>query len=448
MTRDSGGYNAGVTGTIQADLVLTNAAEVVTFRDAPRGRMGEAVEQGTVRQGAVAVRRGRIVFVGDAETCRRRVVQKDSGETIDCTGMVILPGLIDPHSHLPFAGDRAHEFRLRLRGATYEEIARAGGGILSTVRDTRAADEDTLVEACLARLDTLLLHGVTHAEAKSGYGLTLRDERRQLRAVARADRSHPIDLVPTLLAAHAVPPEYRDRRAEYVEVVADEIVPAIARQGLARYCDVFIDESAFDIAGARRVLEAGRRAGLKPRVHADQLGPGGGAELAAEVGAASADHLEHVSPAGIAALARAGTVAVLLPAAALFLRKSRYPPAIDLMKAGVPVALATDCNPGTSMTENLTLAAAIACFTTGMDTDEALAGITIQAARSLGLEATHGTLEPGKSADLAVFRVPERTHILYHYGVNHCRMVVKSGRVVVRDGIRVPEPPVVAAAEA
>ncbi len=430
--------------TIQADLVLTGAAEVVTFREAPRGRMGEAVEQTTVRNGSVACRRGRIVYIGPAAECERRVHLTGNGEAVDCAGQVILPGLIDPHTHLPFAGDRAHEFRLRLRGSSYEAIGRAGGGILSTVRDTRAADEDVLVEGCLERMDRMLTFGVTTAEAKSGYGLSLRDEMRQLRAIARADRHHPVDLVPTLLAAHVVPAEYADRRQEYVELVAKQMVPAAAREQLARFCDVFVEEAAFTPNEARTILEAARRAGLGLRLHVDQLSAGRGAELAAELGATSADHLEHVSPEGMKALARAGTVAVLLPAVDLFLGKRTFPPAVDLMRAGVPVALATDCNPGSCMTENLPLAASLACMVTSMDTDEALAGMTIQAARSLSLEATHGSLEPGKAGDLAVFAVAERTRILYHFGINHCRTVVKAGKVVVRDGRRLleesPEP--------
>jgi imidazolonepropionase len=421
--------------TIRADRILAGAAQVVTFRGTPRGRVGDTVERSTIRDGSVAVHRGRIVFVGPAGECAKKVALADGGEQIDCRSRVILPGLIDAHTHLPFAGDRAHEFRLRLSGRSYEEIARAGGGIRSTVRETRKADEDALVRGCLARMDRMLVFGVTTAEAKSGYGLSLRDEVHQLRAVARADRSHPLELVPTLLAAHVVPPEYAERRVEYVNLVVNEIVPAVACEGLARFCDVFVEkEGAFTPGEARTVLEAARKAGLDLRLHVDQLTAGQGGELAAALGAASADHLEHVSAAGMRALAQAGTVAVLLPAVDLFLGKTVFPPARELMDAGVAVALATDCNPGSCMTENLPLAASLACMTTGMDTDEALAGITVQAARSLRMEATHGTLEPGKTADLAVFDVPERTRILYHFGINHCRMVLKEGKVVVRDG--------------
>jgi imidazolonepropionase len=420
---------------LTADLILSGAAQVVTFKDAPRGRAGEQVARSTVADGSVAALEGSIVFVGSAEECRQRVRLEADGEEIDCRGQVILPGLVDAHTHLPFAGERAEEFRQRLRGTSYEEIARAGGGIRSTVRSTRAAGEDELVAGCLARMDRLLAFGVTTAEAKSGYGLSLRDEIRQLRAISRAGRSHPVELIPTLLAAHVVPPEYAEKRTEYVNLVINEIIPAVAREKLARFCDVFVEkEGAFTVDEARAILAAARSRGLDLRLHVDQLTAGGGAELAAGLGAASADHLEFVSPAGMEALAGAGTVAVLLPAVDLFLGKKVFPPAIKLMEAGVAVALATDCNPGSCRTENLPLAASLACMTTGMDTDEALAGITVQAARSLKIEETHGTLEPGKVADLAVFDVPDRTRILYHFGVNHCLTVVKGGEVVVRDG--------------
>jgi imidazolonepropionase len=421
---------------MQADLILADANQVVTFRHLSTGHVGDTVAQGTVHDGSVACRDGRIVFVGAAEECRNTVELSVGGREIDCSGQVILPGLVDAHTHLPFAGDRAQEFRLRLAGKSYEEIAAAGGGILSTVTATRAATEDELLSGCRRRMDRMLSFGVTTAEAKSGYGLTLDQELRLLKILAAADGSHVLDLVPTLLAAHVVPPEYGDRRSEYVDLVAQEIVPAAAAAGLARFCDVFVEDGAFSVEEARTILKAAREVGMELRLHVDQLSAGGGAELAAEMNAASADHLEHVSPAGMQALARAGTVAVLLPAVDLFLRKTVYPPAGDLLAAGVDVALATDCNPGSCMTENLTMAASLACLTTGMDTDDALAGITQRAARSLCLD-DRGTLEPGKLADMAVFQVPDRTHILYHFGVNHCRTVIKDGQVVVCDGVQV-----------
>ena len=426
----------GDENSIQADLILTGASQVVTFRDLPRGPVGEAVAESTVLDGAVACRDGHIVFVGAASECRRQVELRGGGEEIDCSGQVILPGLIDAHTHLPFAGERAGEFRLRLQGKTYEEISAAGGGILSTVSATRAATDDDLLAGCCTRMDRMLAYGVTTAEAKSGYGLSRDQELRLLRVVARADEGHPVDLVPTLLAAHVLPPEFKGRRDAYVDLIIREIIPATAREKLARFCDVFIEEGAFSVAEARAILTAAREAGMDLRVHADQLTAGGGAELAAEMGAASADHLEHVSAAGMKALAAAGTVAVLLPVVDLFLRKTAYPPVAALLAAGVDVALATDCNPGSCMTENLPLAATLACLTTGLDTDDALAGITVRAARSLRLE-DRGTLEVGTAADLAVFAVADRTAILYHFGINHCRTVVKNGQLVVREGKRV-----------
>ncbi len=415
---------------VQADLLLEGAAEVVTFAGLPGGAVGDQVARGTLSQASVACREGAIVWAGPADEGRRQVALTQDGQRVDCRGKVILPGLIDAHTHLPFAGHRAEEFRMRLSGRSYEDIARAGGGILSTVAATRRGETTELVAGCRQRMDRMLGFGVTTAEAKSGYGLSVEHELRLLEVIATADTGHPLELVPTLLAAHVVPPEFRHSREGYVHQVIDTIIPEAASSGLARFCDVFVEDGAFTVEEARRILEAARAAGLDLRLHVDQLSAGGGAELAAALSAASADHLEHVSPDGMHALAAAGTVAVLLPMVDLFLRKTVYPPVAAILAAGVQVALATDCNPGSCMTENLPLAAALACLTTGMDTDDALAGITVRAARSLRLE-DRGTIEAGKVADLAVFDVPDRTSILYHLGVNHCCLVIKGGRVVV-----------------
>jgi len=287
---------------MQADLILAGAAQVVTFGNLPGGHVGNAVAQGIVHGGSVACREGRIVFVGAADECRHTVDLVAGGNEIDCSGQVILPGLVDAHTHLPFAGDRAQEFRLRLAGKSYEEIAAAGGGILATVTATRAACDEDLQAGCLQRMNRMLSFGVTTAEAKSGYGLTRDHELRLLQILAFADEAHVLDLVPTLLAAHVVPPEYADRRSDYVDLVAEEIVPAAAAAGLARFCDVFVEAGAFSVEEARIILTAARAAGMELRLHVDQLTAGGGAELAAEMNAASADHLEHVTPAGMQAL--------------------------------------------------------------------------------------------------------------------------------------------------
>ena len=321
------------------------------------------------------------------------------------------------------------EFIARLAGATYQEIAAAGGGILSTVAATRDASEEELAERMLARLDLMLEHGTTTAEAKSGYGLSLPDELKQLRAIQRASAAHPVDLVPTLLAAHEVPPEHRAERGRYVDLICDEIVPAAGEAGLARFCDVFCERGVFTVEESRRVLAAGACHGLLPRLHADEFVDSGGAELAAELGALSADHLMAVSERGIEALAGSGVTAVLLPGTSFFLMKEVWAPARRLVEAGVPVALATDCNPGSSYTESLPMVVTLAVFELGLTIEESLTAATLNAACSLGLGAEIGSIEPGKRADLVLLDAPNLLHLAYHYGVNQVRAVVKAGRV-------------------
>jgi imidazolonepropionase len=422
---------------IDADLAVLEAAELVTCRGpAPRAGSAQA-EAGVLRNASLAAREGRIVFVGAAGDFRRRVRLAPAAEVIEARGRVVLPGFVDCHTHLPFAGDRLDDFLARLGGASYAEIAARGGGILTSVRAARAASRAELAGAALPYLDRMLLSGTTTCEAKSGYGLRLEDEIRQLEAVAELDRSHPVDLVPTFLGAHAVPPEFSGRAGDYVEAVCGEMVPEVARRGLARFCDVFCERGAFSPEQARRVLEAGAAAGLRPKIHADQMGDGGGAALAAALGAVSADHLEHVGERGIAALARCETVAVLLPIAPFFLRDSRQAPARKLIEAGVPVALATDLNPGTAFSESMPLALSLGCLLAGLAPDEAIVGATLNAASACGCASDRGSLEEGKIADLAILGAPRREHLVYHPGVNLCTDVVKRGRAVVRDGRRV-----------
>ena len=418
-------------------LLLTHLAEVAT----PTGTTARAgAAQGRVerRRGAeVVCRGGRIAFVGPAEE-RRRLFPglEESAEVLDGGGGTLVPGFVDPHTHLPWAGSREEEFARRLAGATYQQIAAAGGGILSTVAATRAASEEELAARVGRRLDRMLACGTTTAEAKSGYGLSLDDELKQLRAIRRAADAHPVDLVPTLLAAHEVPAEHRADRGRYLDLVCEEIVPAAAGAGLARFCDVFCEQGVFSAAESRRVLEAGARHGLAPRLHADEFVDSGGAELAAELGALSADHLIAVSDAGIEALAGSGVTAVLLPGTSFFLMKHRYAPARRLVGAGVPVALATDCNPGSSHTESLAAVLTLAVFELGLSIEEALTAATLNAAACLGLGEEIGTIEEGKRADLVLLDAPNLLHLAYHYGVNLVRTVVKGGRVVWRAGER------------
>jgi imidazolonepropionase len=401
---------------LNADLVIEGAGEVFT---------GEA----TLRGAVVAIAGGAITYVGPP------VEFGPETRRYDARGGLVTPGLVDPHTHLVFGGDRSGEYAERARGRSYLDIARAGGGIAATVRATRAASVDELAALARPRLDRLLAHGVTTAEVKSGYGLDPATELKILEVVRALDAAHPIDLVPTFLGAHTVPAEHKAGRGRYLDQVVEEMIPAVAERGLAAFCDVFVEETAFSLAEAERVLVAGLTAGLRPKVHADQLTAGGGAELAAGLGAVSADHLEHVSEAGVRALADAGTVAVLLPGAALFLGQTERAPARTLIEAGVPVALATDCNPGTCMTENLLLMLTLGMSWLRLSPEEVLAAVTVHAARAVGRADRAGLLAPGRPADVALFDVPSVAHLPYHFGVPHARAVFKAGRLVLETNL-------------
>ncbi len=414
------------------DLLIHNLAEVATPEgNAPlRGPDQRRVRR--TRGAEVVCRGGRIAFVGPPEERRRLFGELDEAERLDGRGGTLIPGFVDPHTHLPWAGSREEEFAARLVGRTYQEIAAAGGGILSTVAATRRASEEELAANVLRRLDRMLAWGTTTAEAKSGYGLSRDGELKQLRAVQRAAAGHAVDLVATLLAAHEVPPEHRADRRRYLDLVCEEIVPATAEAGLARFCDVFCEEGVFTAEESRRVLAAGVRHGLLPRLHADEFVDSGGAALAAELGALSADHLIAVSPAGIEALAGSGVTAVLLPGTSFFLMKHRYAPARRLVEAGVPIALATDCNPGSSHTESLPMVVVLAVFELGLTIEESLTAATLNAACCLGLGGEIGSVETGKRADLVLLDAPNLLHLVYHYGINPVAAVVKEGRVVRR----------------
>jgi len=349
---------------------------------------------------------------------------------VDAGGGVVLPGLIDSHTHLVFAGSRAGEFAARLEGATYEEILAAGGGILGTVRATRSATPGELADRARGRLGQLLGGGVTTVEIKSGYGLDLETELKILDVARSLGDEGPQDIVTTFLGAHAVPPERREDREGYIIEIVDQMIPAVTGRGLARFCDVFCEPGlAFDVAETRRVLEAAARAGLGLKVHADQLTAGGGGRLAGQLGATSAEHLEFVDDAGIAAMAAAGTVAVLLPGAAYFL-DAPAPPVDALRSASVPIALATDLNPGSSPTPNLLLMASMACVRWKMTVPEALKAVTATAAAALGLGDDRGRLAPGMRADVAVFGVPDHRDLAYWFGHSPHSVVIKDGGVV------------------
>ena len=346
---------------------------------------------------------------------------------LDAEGALLTPGLIDCHTHLVHGGHRAQEFEMRLQGASYEEIARAGGGILSTVRQTREAGPADLYQQSARRLASLMQHGVTTVEIKSGYGLSLKDELKMLRVARDLAQRHPVTVRTTLLAAHALPPEYAERADDYIDHVVQHIVPEAARLGLADAVDAFCDTIGFDLLQTRRVLQAARNHGLPVKLHAEQLSPMGGATLAAEFGALSADHLEHIDEFGVAAMAKAGTVAVMLPGAYYFLRDTHLPPSELFRRHRVPMAVATDCNPGTSPSTHLPLMMNMACTLFRMTPAEALRGVTLNAARALGMAKTHGSIELGKVADLCLWNVDHPAELSYAIGASPLRARLHHG---------------------
>jgi imidazolonepropionase len=371
-----------------------------------------AMPYGAIPDAAIAIADGRIAWIGPAGSRPRT----EARETRRLGGAWVTPGLIDCHTHLVFAGNRAPEWEMRAKGATYEDIARAGGGILSTVRATRAASEDALAASAAHRARAMAGQGVTTIEIKSGYGLDLDCEMKMLRAAARAGEAARVRVARSFLGAHALPPEFAGKRGAYLDLVCETMIPAIAREALADAVDAFCETIAFTPPETERVFAAAKAHGLGVKLHAEQLSDQGGAALAAKYRALSADHLEHLSDAGIAALAAAGTVAVVLPCAFYFLRETKKPPIAALRDAGVPIAVATDCNPGTSPTVSPLLALNMACTLYGLTPEEALAGMTRHAARALGLHAETGTLEVGKAADLAVWNISEPAELAYWLG--------------------------------
>lgn len=408
-------------------VLVRNAAQIVTLE-------GSAGALGVIDRGAMSAREGRIVWAGPERDLPPAEAPARETRVLDAQGCAIVPGLVDCHTHTVFAGDRCDDFELRVSGVGYAEIARRGGGIATTVRATRAADEDKLRAAAEARLSRMLAYGVTCVEIKSGYGLDVENEIKMLRVIRSLGERVGARIVPTFLGAHTVPPELRsdtNGRARYVDLVVEEMIPRVAEEGLARFCDVYLEAGvAFDAVDARRILEAARARGLGLKVHADQLADGGGAALAAELGAISADHLEHTSALGARALARAKVVGVLLPGASSFLGGAHHAPARRLADAGVELALATDCNPGTAPTEALPLCASIACTQMGLSPAEALRAMTLGGAAALGLHAEIGSLAPGKAADFVVLDAPDWRHLVWRFGAPIARAVVVQGEVV------------------
>jgi len=411
------------------DLIIRNATELLTLSSAVKDESG----LGVIQNGAVAVKGERIVWVGDSRKIPDELRLDAEGKELDASGKVAMPGLIDSHTHLVFAGSRELEFEQRIRGLSYLEIAERGGGIVSTVEATRKASFEELYLLGKKRLDRMLSKGVTTIEAKSGYGLSLVDELKILKVIQALSGVHAVDIVPTFLGAHTVPVELKNDRARYVEQVIHQMIPGVASEGLAEFCDVFCEEKAFSLEEAKAILEAGKRYGLKPKIHADQLSSGGGAELAAEVGAYSADHLDYVSSAGMERMAERGVTAVLLPGASFFLSMKQYPPAREMIQRGLSVSLATDLNPGSSMTESLPLIMTMGCTLYKMLPGEVIQSTTIHAAKSMGKDGAVGSLDPGKQADLLLLDIPNYHYLPYHFGVDHTDTVIKRGKIVYRN---------------
>lgn len=401
--------------------VLRNISQLATC---PPGN--PQADAGLIRQAALAWRDGVVQWVGPYSDMPADFAAEP---VIDCERRLVVPGLVDCHTHLCFGGWRGDEFEARLQGASYQDIAAGGGGINRTVAATRGASLGELQRKAQAALEAILRLGVTTLECKSGYGLDEANELKQLEVYRRLDTAQVIDLVPTFLGAHVVPPEHRKHRERYVDLLCDVLIPRVARQGLARFCDVFVEEGAYSVEEARRILDTAKTHGLGLKVHAEQLSAGGGAMLAAELGAVSAEHLEYASDAAIEALAAAGTVAVSLPLASLYLGEP-YLPARKMLAAGLRVAVATDFNPGSAPSYHLPLAMTLACLNQSMTPQEVLMGATTIAARALSLQDRVGSLLPGYRADLAIIDAPTLNHWLYHFVPNACLHVLKNGQWV------------------
>lgn len=415
-----------------ADLVIHSADMMVTMRghsDSPARREGMA-EIGLIENGAVALREGQIVAVGSTEDILAEGWVGPYTVQINAQGKVVTPGFVDPHTHVIYAGSRENELSLKLKGVPYMEILQQGGGIHATVRDTRLASDAEVKTQTRSRLKTMLSHGTTTAEVKSGYGLTVEEELRMLRLIKELNMEQDLDLVPTFMGAHAVPSGYTED--EYTDYVVEDMLPQVASRGLAEFCDVFCEPGVFSVQSSERILSKAKDLNLKLKIHADELEASGGAELGAKLEAISADHLLQASDEGIAALAERGVIAVLLPATSFNLAKNSYARARAMIEAGVPVAVATDCNPGSSPTESMPFVLTLACLYLRLTPEEALTAATINAAHAVGRAAQAGSLEVGKQGDILVLNVPNLNYLPYHFGNNPVDVVIKNGRIVWR----------------
>lgn len=411
---------------------IKNAAQLVTLagENEPR-RQEQMSELNIIQDGSVWMENGEVLAIGTTSELEALYGKRaHEADVVDAAGHLVTPGLVDPHTHVAYGGSREKEFEMRLEGSTYMEIMNAGGGIHATTRMTREATEDELVAQTTRRLDSFLAHGVTTVEGKSGYGLDLETELKQLRAMKRLNESHPIDLIPTFMGGHAVPQEYKGNEEQYIDLLVNDMLPKVAEEGLAVFNDVFCEVGVFTPEQSERILEAGKKLGLIPKIHADEIESYGGAELAAKVGAISAEHLLKASDEGVRLMAEAGVIACLLPATALYLREEAAK-GRAMIDAGVAVAISTDCNPGSSPTTSMPLVMNLACISMRLTPAEALVAATMNAACAIGMEEKVGSLEVGKQADVVMWNVSNYQELQYLFGVNHVKSVWKKGVQVV-----------------
>ena len=416
------------------DTVIIHANELVTLNSkfgVPR--IGKAMKElAIINDGALAIKDGKIVFVGTTNELMNAVKINEKTIQIDATNKLVTPGFVDPHVHLIFAGSRENELTMKLAGKTYLEILEAGGGILKTVKETRKATIEELVENGKNILNKMLKHGTTTVEAKSGYGLSTKDEIKSLEAVRVLDKQHPIDLVPTFLGAHAIPPEFKGRTDEYVDLVISEMLPKVAERGLAEFCDVFCEKGIFSIDQTRKILLAAKNLGIKMIIHIDEIVDTNGAALAAELKAVQTGHLLQSNDTGLKAMAKAGVIAILLPGTPFCLMMKDYAPARKMIEYGIPVAIATDLNPN-CWTESMLMTIVLSCYNMKMSPAEALTAATINAACAIQRENEIGSLEVGKKADIAIFEVPNYYFLSYQFGINLVSKVIKNGKIVVEN---------------
>ena len=412
-----------------SDLIIHNIGELVTVDGPNKPRIKEEMQNlGIIRQGAIVIKEDKIIDIGKEEEILKNWKSK---EKIDAQGQLVTPGFVDPHTHPIFAATREKEFGMRIRGASYEEIAKSGGGIRNSVRKLQQTPKEKLKELAKNRLDRFLYLGTTTIEAKSGYGLSTEAEIKSLEILTELEQEHPIDIVTTFLGAHEVPDEFQNDREGYIKLLIDEMIPKVAQKKLAKYCDIFCEKHVFNIEESRKILQAAKKAGFELKLHADELHALGGAELAAELQAISADHLVTISDKGIEGMAQHGVMAVLLPATTFFLGSKKYAPGRKMIDAGVGVALSTDFNPGSSMTQSIPMVLTIAGLYLRILPSEALVATTINSACAIGMQDKVGSITKGKQADILIWKIDNYGYLPYHFGDNLLKKVIKAGKIVV-----------------